>query len=167
MTLATLIGTLTKLVLAVVPVLVALALLYFFWGVAQWILNMEDSDKHKEGKQRMLWGLVALFFIASIGGLVVMLQATFFGGLHSTNFGDPNRFGAGSPNSLDTPGPASGGSVPELDGGHATPGATPNTLGPDSGGGAFRLMADDPGSFEKVENVRFDLFKPGTWFFRR
>lgn len=171
MTLTALIGTLTKLVLAVVPVLVALALLYFFWGVAQWILNMADTDKHKEGKQRMVWGLVALFVIASIGGLIVVLQETFFGsssGLHSTNFGDPDLFGIG-PNSLDLQGPSSDSSLPDLEGGgHATPNAAPNSLDPSSGGRAFRLIADPDDSFGKVENIRFDLFKPGTWaIFRR
>lgn len=83
---------------AIVPVLVGLALLFFFWGLAQWILNMSDSDKHEAGKQRMIWGLVALFFILSIGGLVTILQSTFFGGgsnsLHTTppGFSSNNQF---------------------------------------------------------------------------
>ena len=78
-TLTGIICQLTSLAQAVVPVLVALALLFFVWGLAQWILNMSDTDKHKEGKERMIWGLVALFVIMSVAGLVAILQATFFG----------------------------------------------------------------------------------------
>lgn len=109
------IGCLTSLAQGVVPVLISLALLFFFWGLAQWILNVSDSDKHKEGKERMIWGLVALFFIVSIAGLVSILQATFFSSnsLHDTTFGDVNRFGTSGANpsgSLYGDAPSGGGS---------------------------------------------------------
>lgn len=79
MTLTSIIGVFTNLALTTVPILVALTLLFFFWGLATFILNTADTDKNKEGKQRMIWGLVALFFILSIGGVLAVLQDTFFG----------------------------------------------------------------------------------------
>jgi len=152
-TLTELIIQLTKLVQSTVPVLIALALLFFLWGVATFILNVDDETKRKEGKLRMLWGMVALFFIVSIGGLIVMIQVTFFGsGLHSTtNFG-PNFFGFPS-NSLNSDVPA-GSFNPsfnfnnDFEGGHTAPGgAEGNSLSPTSKiDNSFRLVGDSDGS---------------------
>lgn len=70
----------TRVVVDFIPVLVALALLYFLWGVAQWILNVNNEEKMREGRTRTVWGLVALFFILSIGGVITLLVSTFFPG---------------------------------------------------------------------------------------
>lgn len=72
----------TLLVLQVVPVLVSLALLFFFWGIATWILSLSSGDEEgaKKGRERTIWGLVALFFILSISGVLAVLMNTFFGG---------------------------------------------------------------------------------------
>lgn len=124
MTLTSIIVLITKIVLAIVPILVALALLFFLWGVASFILNVEDETKRKEGKERMVWGLVALFFIASIGSLIFMLQATFFGsGLHSTTSFGPNYLALPG-NSLDSNAPAgqlNSDFNNNLNGGHVSP----------------------------------------------
>ncbi|MEK7613763.1 MAG: hypothetical protein AAB439_02730 [Patescibacteria group bacterium] len=116
MTLTDIINIITNLAQLVVPILVALALLFFLWGLATFILNAGETDKQKVGKDRMLWGLVALFFIISIGGLLVILQGTFFPdqGLHNT----PSGFTA---NQFPTSGGAGGGGGEGslLDGGSA------------------------------------------------
>ena len=81
----------TLVVLDFVPVLIALALLYFLWGVAQWILNINNEEKMREGRMRVIWGLVALFFIVSIGGVIAILMNTFFNGgnVQGGNFAQP------------------------------------------------------------------------------
>lgn len=86
---------LTNLVLTIVPILVALALLFFFWGLAGWVLSSGDAEKGKEGRTRMLWGLIALFFIVSIGGVVAVLMQTFFGSGGGA-YGSPRGGGATS-----------------------------------------------------------------------
>ena len=53
-----------------VPIAVTLAVLFFFWGLAQFILNSGSDDAKAEGKNKMIWGIVALFVIVSIWGLV-------------------------------------------------------------------------------------------------
>ena len=53
------------------PLVVGLALLAFFWGVAQFIWGGED--KRDEGKQKMIWGIVGLFVMVSVWGLVGFL----------------------------------------------------------------------------------------------
>jgi undecaprenyl pyrophosphate phosphatase UppP len=60
-----------------IPIAVALAVLFFFWGLATYILNASgDPGKREEGRTRMIWGVIALFIIVSIWGIV-----GFLGGL--------------------------------------------------------------------------------------
>lgn len=53
-----------------IPLVAALALLYFFWGLARFILASGDDEKRASGKHIMIWGIVALFIIVSVWGLV-------------------------------------------------------------------------------------------------
>jgi hypothetical protein len=53
-----------------IPLVAALALLYFFWGLAQFILNSGSDDAKTEAKNKMIWGIVALFVMVSVWGLV-------------------------------------------------------------------------------------------------
>jgi len=58
------------------PVVGGLALLYFFWGLAKLVLNAGDEKGREEGKQIMKWGIVALFVLVSIWGIVIFIQRT-------------------------------------------------------------------------------------------
>ena len=72
------IDTIGRFISTLLPIVVALALLYFFWGLAQFILNGSGDDKARtEGKNRMIWGVVALFVMVSVWGLVGFIQNTF------------------------------------------------------------------------------------------
>lgn len=52
----------------------AAALLFFFWGLAKFIRNADNSKSHEEGRGLMIWGTIALFVIATTGGLILFLQ---------------------------------------------------------------------------------------------
>lgn len=52
------------------PIVVALALLAFFWGLAKFIFAAGDEGAKDEGKRIMIWGLIALFVMVSVWGLV-------------------------------------------------------------------------------------------------
>ena len=56
-----------------IPIVFALAILYFFWGLASYILSA-DHDK-EVAKKRMLWGVIAIFVMASVWGLVAFLRS--------------------------------------------------------------------------------------------
>lgn len=60
----------SRLIGLLLPIVVALALLFFFWGLAQFIFISGDEDAHEEGRRRMIWGVVALFVMVSVWGLV-------------------------------------------------------------------------------------------------
>lgn len=61
-----------------IPLAFALALLFFFYGVAKFIFRLGgDTKAVEDGKKLMGWGLVALFVIASVWGIVEFAQRQF------------------------------------------------------------------------------------------
>ncbi|TAL49575.1 hypothetical protein EPN83_00310 [Patescibacteria group bacterium] len=52
------------------PIVVAIALLAFFWGLASFIFAAGDEEKRDKGKQIMKWGLIALFVMVAVWGIV-------------------------------------------------------------------------------------------------
>lgn len=64
---ATAIGSLVKILL---PIVVAIALLAFFWGLARFIFAAGDEVDAKKGKDMMIYGIIALFVMVSVWGLV-------------------------------------------------------------------------------------------------
>jgi len=61
-----------------IPIIFALALVAFFWGISVFLFNADSSDKRVEGKEIMIWGVIALFVMVSVWGLVKIIQNTFF-----------------------------------------------------------------------------------------
>jgi hypothetical protein len=62
---------------SVIPFIFALALVVFVWGVIKFfIINGEEEAKRTEGKQFMIWGLIALTVMLSIWGLIRILGST-------------------------------------------------------------------------------------------
>lgn len=61
--------TIQQLLNAVLPILFSLGLVYFVWGVVQYMIGDGDEAKSK-GKDRVIYGLIGLAIIASVGGLV-------------------------------------------------------------------------------------------------
>ena len=59
-----------------VPMAIALGLLLFLFGLARWILSAGNDDAQKEGKNLMVWGVIALAVMVSVWGLVKILQKT-------------------------------------------------------------------------------------------
>lgn len=68
------IGQASTVISLAVPVLAALALAFFLWGLVVFIYQSDDEQGRAAGKQRMVWGLVALFVIVSVWGLVLLLN---------------------------------------------------------------------------------------------
>ncbi len=75
-----LIGVLVGLLNVVIPIIIALALLAFFWGVFLFVRNSDGGDEKGEGRRIMIWGIIALFVMVSFFGIVRIVQNTFFGG---------------------------------------------------------------------------------------
>jgi len=61
---------------ALTPIVVGLALLYFFWGLAKYILAQGNDENKEEGKMIMVWGIIALFVMVSVWGIIGLLGQT-------------------------------------------------------------------------------------------
>lgn len=53
--------------LTLLPTLLfGLSVIYFFWGTGQFILHAGDEKTRADGKNKMIWGIVALTVFVSI-----------------------------------------------------------------------------------------------------
>lgn len=57
--------------------IMAVALAYFVWGAAQFILNADDTEARKKGKQHLLWGLIGFFIMVGVLSILAVVTATF------------------------------------------------------------------------------------------
>ncbi|MDH5442188.1 MAG: pilin [Candidatus Nomurabacteria bacterium] len=62
----------------VMPLLVVLATVIFTGGVIRFFIAKNTTDK-EDGKQYMMWGIIALFVMVSVWGIVRIFTNTFFG----------------------------------------------------------------------------------------
>lgn len=61
----------------IISIAILLAFLFFVWGIANFIRKADDSTGREEGKQQMVWGVVALAVLVSIWGIISWLQGEF------------------------------------------------------------------------------------------
>ncbi len=59
-----------RLVELATPIVVGIALLVFFWGLVKFIFASGDGDAKEQGKNLMIGGIIALFVIVSIVGII-------------------------------------------------------------------------------------------------
>lgn len=57
-----------------VPLIFGLSLVYFFWGTANFILSAGNEKTRRDGINKMIWGVVALFVFVSLYGILGVLQ---------------------------------------------------------------------------------------------
>jgi uncharacterized YccA/Bax inhibitor family protein len=60
-----------------IPVVTGAALIGFFIGLAKYVFQAGSDEDQEQGKNIMIAGVVALFMIAAIGGIIEVLTASF------------------------------------------------------------------------------------------
>lgn len=86
-TLFTLLCKVGTLLNAIVPIMIALGVVYFIWGVVTLVIA-DDEEAKAAGKNRVIYGIIGLAVIIGLWGLVRVLSNTF--GLNNTqNFTVP------------------------------------------------------------------------------
>ena len=60
----------------IMPMLIAVGVVYFIWGVVQFVLANDEEAKTR-GRSLMINGIIGLLVIVSIWGLVSILKKTF------------------------------------------------------------------------------------------
>ena len=81
-TVTTLVGKIMDILNVVVPLLIAVAVVIFLFGVVKYITAGGDEEKRKESRNVMIYGIVGLFVMVAVWGLVNVLISTF--GLENT-----------------------------------------------------------------------------------
>lgn len=76
-TFGSILTTITTLVNQLIPLAMALALLAFFWGLVKYIWSSGNEEGKADGKNIMIAGIVGLFVMVSIWGLVGIIANTF------------------------------------------------------------------------------------------
>ena len=72
---------------ALIVLAAALALLVFLWGFVKFIFKLGSSeDAVEDGKRLMIWGVIGLFVMVSVWGLVRFIRTELF---PSTDFNSP------------------------------------------------------------------------------
>lgn len=61
----------------VIPLLIAAALIAFFWGLVKYIWSSGDEHAESSGRQIMIAGIVGLFLMVAIWGIIGILTNTF------------------------------------------------------------------------------------------
>ncbi len=62
-----------------ITLLFAVAILFFVWGLVDYVRNADDPGKRKEGAQHMLWGIIGLFIMISASAILQLFVDSVFG----------------------------------------------------------------------------------------
>lgn len=71
----------------IMPVLIAIAVIWFIWGVIQYVIS-GDEEKKKKARGHIIQGLIGLFIILSFWGIVGLINNTLSVGPTSLNPND-------------------------------------------------------------------------------
>jgi len=79
-TFASLINAAKGVLCGMIPLLFVLATVVFLYGVVKYVLAGGDEKKMDSGKQFMIYGVIGLFIMLSVWGIVNAAVKTFFNG---------------------------------------------------------------------------------------
>lgn len=84
---STLINSIEKVVInPLIALVFTLALVYFIYGVMQFVLNPTNEEIRKSGKSHILWGLIGLFIMIAVFGIMRLVLNTL--GVNSVQIQD-------------------------------------------------------------------------------
>jgi uncharacterized membrane-anchored protein len=73
-TLQGVIGVVRSILDLIVPVIIGIAVIYFLWNVAKYVLSADGKEEARTG---MIWGIIGIVVMVSVWGLVALVQNTF------------------------------------------------------------------------------------------
>ena len=75
--LTTFIGSLKTLLNTLIPLIFVIALIYFLWGIVQYLQTSgKDPKAHEVARSHMIYGIIALAVMATVFGLINWLAGT-------------------------------------------------------------------------------------------
>ena len=76
--LGTVLDNVKELLAKIIPIIMVIATIVFLWGVVRFITSAQDAEKRKEARDLIIYGLIGLFVMVAVWGLVAIIQQ-FFG----------------------------------------------------------------------------------------
>ncbi len=68
----------------IIGIIFALAVILFFYGIAKFLFYSENDDKRQEGRSHMIWGVIGMFIMVSVFGIIRLILDTLgIGGIGS------------------------------------------------------------------------------------
>lgn len=83
--------------------IIGLAVLYFLLGVLKYIQSVGDETKRKEGATMMTYGIIGIFVMVSLWGLVWVIKSTFPGLKSDQPISPPALTGSSNSSAASTP----------------------------------------------------------------
>lgn len=78
MSINTLLNKIIEVILQPIVVLMfVVALVVFFWGIVQFISKSNTDDGREKGKRNIVWGVVGMFIMFSVYGIIHFILQTF------------------------------------------------------------------------------------------
>jgi hypothetical protein len=71
------IGQVQDIVNSLPPIIIGLAVVFFLWGIVQFVMAGDDEGARAKGKSHMLWGIIAILVMVSLWGIIALLQTVF------------------------------------------------------------------------------------------
>ncbi len=56
-----------------IKLLFALAMVYFIYGLARYLLSPDNEEIRKSSKSSMLWGIIGMFIMVAVFGIMSMI----------------------------------------------------------------------------------------------
>ncbi len=86
----------TMIINPLIEFLFALAIVYFLYGVLEFLMNQENEEKKTTGKQHMIWGVIGITIMMGVWTILSILVNTL--GVSSQINIKTDGSGGGSPN---------------------------------------------------------------------
>ena len=69
-------NVITYIVNPLIYLLIGVAVIYFLWGVFNFVRNADSAEKRPDGARHILWGIIGIAIMFSVFTLVKVIQNT-------------------------------------------------------------------------------------------
>jgi len=57
--------------------MIGVSVVVFLWGIVEFIAKFDNEDVKERGKRNMLWGLIGMFIMFGVFGIINLILGTF------------------------------------------------------------------------------------------
>ncbi|MFC1802244.1 hypothetical protein ACFLY7_02275 [Patescibacteria group bacterium] len=70
----------TNIINPIIAFLFVFATAIFLWGIFEYVWGADNEEARKTGQQHMVWGVIGLFIMVGVVGLINLILGTFGAG---------------------------------------------------------------------------------------